>query len=233
MAPHSNYCKANQRHAFTLIELLVVTTILCLLTALLLPALKVAKNSGYSVQCANNLRQLGHLRLLWSADHNQLIVPYVQQYTWAQDYNAYLPPSLWPVGNATNPNQIKGIWRCELTLRGMDVVGTAWGAGGHGFNASYLVNSNLGGNPVNVPMVLQDNILNTATLGTYCDTISVGLYVWNNCNGGASGYPEQFFHQGKKEFLFLDGHVQALSVGESTNINTTCSRKDVFCVIQK
>ena len=231
MARHRTLRQTNRHHAFTLIELLVVIAILCSLSALLLPALKVAKDSGYSMQCANNLRQIGQLRAQWSTDHNQQLVPYVGQYTWASYYNAYLPPSLWPVGNATDPNQIKGIWRCELTLRGMAAVGTAW-ASAHGFNTSYLVNSNLGGNPGNVPMVLQDNILNTATLGTYCDTVTVSLNIWNNCNSGSS-YPQQFFHNGKRDFLFLDAHVQALSPGDTTNINTACSRKDVFCVIQK
>ncbi|MDD2710977.1 MAG: DUF1559 domain-containing protein [Verrucomicrobiae bacterium] len=45
--------------AFTLTELLVVLVILSVLAALLSPALKKARESARSIQCVNNLRQMG------------------------------------------------------------------------------------------------------------------------------------------------------------------------------
>lgn len=65
-----------RRRGFTLIELLVVISIIALLIAILLPALKAARQSALTIQCGANQRQIG---ILWHA--------------YAQDHSDYFPPS--------------------------------------------------------------------------------------------------------------------------------------------
>ncbi|MAE65567.1 MAG: hypothetical protein CMJ18_14960 [Phycisphaeraceae bacterium] len=61
--------------AFTLIELLVVISIIALLIALLLPAIKRAKSSARSVQCSSNIRGALIACSAYASDHGGFL-PY-------------------------------------------------------------------------------------------------------------------------------------------------------------
>ena len=66
---------ARQKHGFTLIELLVVIAIIGVLIALLLPALKQARERAKAIKCEANLHQIGIAAAMYAGDFNNSTVP--------------------------------------------------------------------------------------------------------------------------------------------------------------
>jgi len=73
--------------SFTLIELLVVVAIISLLAALLLPALRSAKERGRSAGCSSNLRQLAVASLLYAGDYSDWLPANGETVPWDGNVN--------------------------------------------------------------------------------------------------------------------------------------------------
>lgn len=66
---------------FTLIELLVVIAIIAILMALLLPALKAAKEFAWAVACKSNMKQIATGCLMYATDNRNYYPPDAESYS--------------------------------------------------------------------------------------------------------------------------------------------------------
>ncbi len=100
-------------NAFTLIELLVVIAIMAILMAMLLPALKNAKDKVKAVLCVNNQKQLGLAFISYAGDYDLYMPLGTRTWqpftTWGQAafFNEYLNgAALWNGTQVTNKSTI-------------------------------------------------------------------------------------------------------------------------------
>ncbi|HEX3355525.1 MAG TPA: prepilin-type N-terminal cleavage/methylation domain-containing protein [Tepidisphaeraceae bacterium] len=93
------------RKAFTLVELLIVIFIIAMMIAILLPALRHAREAANRATCLGNLRQIGQGIFIYVSENQQWMPPATNTvYNYGDP--ASTPPTMWGAPNGT-PNFLR------------------------------------------------------------------------------------------------------------------------------
>lgn len=115
--------EAASRSGFTLIELLVVIAIIAILAGMLLPALSRAKEAASSVQCINQMRQIGLATMMY-ADDNRGFLPRsshsamaYSQLPWGYSLVPYVRNKTFTSPDPGWTNLFNSLYRCPKDFR--------------------------------------------------------------------------------------------------------------------
>ena len=180
---------------FTLIELLVVVAVIAILAALLLPAIRSAREKASGLACVSNLRQIGQAAMNYASDNDERGPIYWNgTRTWYQgDALSYFGGVY--LGYTTNLPPVGGVCYCRMRGRGWsDNLSYAKAMNSEGKRLSQIAN------PSAKIFFLDSGFYDVYGSGTF--------HYWNDLVQGVL-WP----HNKGANFAFYDGHASWLSFG--------------------
>ncbi len=226
------------RLRFTLIELLVVISIIAILMALLLPAIKKAKDSAKGIICLSNLKQNG-----------------LALYAYLDDYNYYFPDCDWnSLGKIVCKDFNGSIWLdkvFEYSNNNIDVLECPLQMLEHSSNGTYNIASpwpkrkyypgyamnkqcSSGSTGKSLPFSKVLNPSQKIWVGDSGFQTKLGKESWSpltgtvyniTANGSGNPQPLSFRHNGSSNMLFFDGHASWMPYFEVHALNLPTEAK--------
>ena len=205
---------------FTLIELLVVISIIALLIAILLPAIKLARETTRRTMCAANLRQIGLVYRVYGQDYEGRFFR----------NNHWSPAAVAGPGGIDNPYDLRlilvayastnKVFYCPSDVRQVDTI-NGWNIPSNGgfHYVSYNLIAGYDPDPVDVPGLWLNDAIQPTSLDQEPggEILMASDRLWYQNPGTAlfadSGHLDDDGPVGGNR-LFMDGHVDWVDVAD-------------------
>ena len=206
------------RGGFTLIEVLVVVAMIALLTAILLPSLRSARDASKAAVCLSNMRQIGVSMRMYADENNGAVVALMETSTgfvhWIELLRKYIATT--------------DVCRCPADLS------TTWEADPFAPTAGLRTTSYV----TNNRMTPEQGITKLSQIRRPTEKILMAEFLDNHI--GDHFHPESWSlflsqpedeiavkrHLKKANYWFLDGHAEPLFFESTWNIDGTVDRYD-------
>ena len=213
---HKDLVINNKQKKFTLVELLVVIAIIAILASMLLPALSMAREKGKSALCKSNFKQI-YLATMMYADDNENYLPTSLGGYWIR--KAICPY----LNESESSTKLEGVFFCPSVTEVVAGATKLWSSYSVTRQDSSLPNTRhyggwfWGSVPRKTHRILSNSLLmystaqldelvlgNTGLAHPMCWTPE---YFIPNSAGATRNIPG-YLHNGRANFLFLEGHVK-------------------------
>jgi prepilin-type N-terminal cleavage/methylation domain-containing protein/prepilin-type processing-associated H-X9-DG protein len=221
--------RSQSRLAFTLIEMLVVISIIGLLTTLTATGVGAALERARTAASRSNLRQLALAGVAYAVDHNGDLPPgmSVDNRTRWHGSRTSISAPFDPEGGYLSPylGHSGRVNRCPLLDRISHVTSFEVGAGGYGYNSTYLGGIWSGGThrPVVYTRIPQPEQTVFFATTAFANQNGIMEYPFSDPYQSREGYSLQpsthFRANGKALVAWLDGHVSQESPNQQTGPN--------------
>jgi prepilin-type N-terminal cleavage/methylation domain-containing protein/prepilin-type processing-associated H-X9-DG protein len=206
------------RHGFSLTEMLVVLAIMAVLAAILLPSLVRQQSAAAAAKCVGNLRSISAGLMAYAAENDGKLIPSAARGSTGLNgaglnwYRVLEPYMGHPQRSLDAPADLP--WQQCPGKRFPVVNNLTVGYGWNFMNFGHdVLNSATWGRGENSRLSQVAQPARTIIIGDSQDEILPGQdFVHRYIYEGVTRMPRR--HSGRGNFLFLDGHVQALTPEE-------------------